>query len=132
MRECAPVFKRIGNLVLILALVAATGAHWAVLQSIAWTTMLASNLQHSSLADAVERTFDGKHPCCLCKQIAAGKRSEKKSDCSFEIKKLEFVKAAGQPAFSAPAGSFQWTTRANFCESLGWEPPTPPPRSIFA
>lgn len=132
MFECAAVFKRISNVLLILALIAATGAHWAVLQSVAWTTMLASNLQHTSFAGAVERTFDGRHPCCLCKQIAAGKRSEKKSEFPFEIKKLEFVKAAGQIAFAAPVTFLQWTARTDTCESVGSEPPTPPPRFIFA
>ena len=38
--------------------------------------MLTQNLRTGSLEDAVTKTFDGQHPCCLCKQIAAGKKSE--------------------------------------------------------
>ena len=74
------VIGRIGKLVVIAALVATTGAHWTVLQTVAWTTMLADNLHSSSLPEALVKTFDGKHPCRLCKTIAAGKKSEKKSE----------------------------------------------------
>jgi hypothetical protein len=55
-------------------LVAGTGAHWGALQSVAWTRMLAENLRTVLFADAVVRTFDGQHPCSLCKVIA--KREE--------------------------------------------------------
>jgi hypothetical protein len=37
------VFGRIGNIFLVLALVAMLGAHWTLLQTVAWTTMLADN-----------------------------------------------------------------------------------------
>ena len=70
------MFVRIGNCLVIAALVATTGAHWALLQSVAWTTMLADNLRAYSLSESVARTFDGKFPCPICKAIAAGKKSE--------------------------------------------------------
>jgi len=63
----------------VAALVLITGAHWAALQTVAWTTMLANNLRTQSVSEAVSHTFDGEHPCPLCRAIAAAKKSEKKS-----------------------------------------------------
>ena len=74
------MLARFGKFIVVVALVTTTGLHWAMLQSVAWTTMLADNLRTQSLTEAVTHTFDGKHPCCLCKAIAAGKKSEQKKE----------------------------------------------------
>jgi hypothetical protein len=79
------MFARCAKMAVIVTLVATTGAHWALLQSFAWTTMLAENLSCGSVSQAVSRTFDGKHPCPLCKAIAAGKTSEKKKDSTLRL-----------------------------------------------
>ncbi|HEY1717013.1 MAG TPA: hypothetical protein VGH42_01815, partial [Verrucomicrobiae bacterium] len=84
------VFRKFGYLLMILAVLSATGTQWLALQSVAWTTMLAENLHTTSWQTAIEHTFDGKHPCCLCKQIAAAKKSEKKSDLQVEVKKFDY------------------------------------------
>jgi hypothetical protein len=97
------VFKRLGKIFLVLALVAMLGAHWAVLQTVAWTTMLADNLCDHSVKEAVTETFDGNHPCDLCKAIAAGKQSEKKTDFSIQSQKLEFPPAKQNFALIAPS-----------------------------
>ncbi len=49
---------RFSKFLVVVALVATTGLHWAVLQSVAWTTMLANNLRTQSLAEAVAHTFE--------------------------------------------------------------------------
>jgi hypothetical protein len=81
------VLARFSKFLVVVALVATTGLHWAVLQSVAWTTMLASNLRTQSLAEAVTHTFDGRHPCCLCKTIAATKNPGRKPSLPFKSKK---------------------------------------------
>jgi len=117
---------------MIVALLAATGAHWGALQSVAWTTMFAQNLQSTSLSQALTKTFDGKHPCPLCKVVAAGKSAEKKSAFTLEQKKLEFPPVPERLVLVAPT-QFQLLPQANFsAEVLIQEPPTPPPRSLFA
>ena len=87
------MFKRLGKIFLVLALVATLGAHWALLQTVAWTTMLADNLCTHSAKEAVTETFDGNHPCEMCKAIAAGKQSEKKTEFNLQMQKLEFPPA---------------------------------------
>ncbi len=116
---------------MIVALLAATGAHWGALQSVAWTTMLAENLQSTSLSQALVKTFDGKHPCPLCKVVAVGKSAEKKSDFTLQLKKLEFPPVPERFILVAPV-QFQLSPQADFtAEILLQEPPTPPPRSFF-
>ena len=126
------VLKKIGHVLLVIALVAMIGGHWAVLQTVAWSTMLADNLRVSSFSEAVERTFDGKHPCALCKQISAGKKAEKKTDISFGIKKLEFVSNGVAPVFK-PFQSFYLLQHHNDAvRELTHQPLAPPPRSLAA
>jgi hypothetical protein len=108
------------------------GAHWALLQTVAWTTMLADNLRTQSVKEAVTETFDGNHPCPLCKAIAAGKQSEKKTEFTLQTQKLEFPPVKESPILFAPS-AFQLLPQANFfTESLTQKPLTPPPRGFFA
>jgi hypothetical protein len=126
------VFARVGNAVLVFALVAALGAHWGLLQSIAWTTMLAGNLRTSSFRVAVASTFDGKHPCRLCKQIAAAKKSEPKSELTLRLKKLEFLTAMPRFIFAAPSSFSLSVAAIRIPPAPGLAPPTPPPRDALA
>ena len=125
------MFARFGQFCVILALVATTGAHWVVLQSVAWTAMFVDNLRTGSLAEAVTHTFDGKHPCALCKAVAAGKKSEKKSEFPLQLKKFEFPLAAEKIALVAPSRFELWPRANTFADSLTQTPPTPPPRGFF-
>ena len=113
---------------MMVAALAASGTHWVLLQSVAWTGMLASNLHTASLTEAVERTFDGKHPCCLCKQIDAGKKAERKTEYPGSSKRLEFVRETATFTFVAPE-HFVLLPEPSFpaCR-LAQKPPHPPPR----
>jgi hypothetical protein len=126
------VFVRIGKVFLVFALVAALGAHWALLQTVAWTAMLADNLHANSFHDAVTKTFDGNHPCPLCKAIAAGKKSEGKSEAVAPPLKLEFPPAAENLVLIAPS-QFQLLPLENsFADSFVQKPLLPPPRGFSA
>ncbi len=52
------------------------GFHWAAIQSAAWMGMLVAYSSEGSFTEAVQKTFDGHHPCRLCKLVADGKKSE--------------------------------------------------------
>jgi hypothetical protein len=125
------VFVRLGKFFLVISLVATLGAHWALLQTVAWTTMLADNLRTHSLSESVARTFDGKYPCPICKAIAAGKKSEKNNEFTLQMQKLEFPPVKESTVLFAPS-DFQLLPQVNFfTESLTQKPLTPPPRGIF-
>jgi hypothetical protein len=91
--EAINVLVRLGKFLVVVALVVTVGAQWTVLQTVAWATMLANDLRTQSMIEAMTHTFDGKHPCCLCKAIAAGRKSEKKSEAVSPTFKLEFPPA---------------------------------------
>jgi len=125
------VLTRFGHVLVIVALLAATGTHWTMLQSVAWTTMLADNLRTASFTQALQRTFDGKHPCSLCKQITAGKKSEKKAEFPLQLKKLEFIHAGTCFTFAAPSHFRLAGAAIDSLQSLSHSPPVPPPRSLL-
>ena len=124
------MFRKLGHVLLIVALLAAVGGHWVVLQSVAWTNMLAENLRTDSVTGAFEKTFDGQHPCCLCKAIKEGKKSEKKSELPMPLLKFEFV--SEQPVFVfSPPLDFRLVPELAFSmHNLSSSPPVPPPRQL--
>ena len=70
------------------------GLHWAVIQGIAWTTMLVSYSQSDGIMQAVTKTFDGQHPCPLCEAVEEGSRETSGKDANggkFPDKKFEAV-----------------------------------------
>jgi hypothetical protein len=85
-----------------MALVLAVGGHWAVLQTAAWVGMVISYSQDAPLKEAVAKTFDGQHPCKLCKAVQAGKTSEQKQASSNVETKLDFWLARSASLFDAP------------------------------
>jgi hypothetical protein len=124
------VIRKCGQLLMIVAVLSATGTHWVALQSIAWTAMLAENLHSTSWQQAVTRTFDGKHPCCLCKQIAAAERSEKKSDLQTELKKLDYSYTSFEFVFCPPSHFYEVCAPTEALISLTRAPALPPPKGL--
>jgi hypothetical protein len=126
------VFVRLGKVLVVVALVTTLGAHWALLQTVAWTTMLASNLESASLHDAMAKTFDGMHPCCLCKAIAAAKKSQQKDQFVVDKQKMEFPPLQGNLVLIAPSRLDLFPRKNSFAKSFFPKPATPPPRGFFA
>lgn len=91
---------RLTTLVMALALFLVAGGHWAMLQGVAWATMVHDFSRNGSLTQAVEKTFDGKHPCAMCKKIAKAKNSDASGENAPVTVKIDkkaevFVKAPG-------------------------------------
>lgn len=82
---------RLAKWLLICALVLSIGGHWALLQSVAWVGMAISYSQEAPVTEALVKTFDGKHPCKLCKFVRDGKKSESKEEgMVIDLKKIDF------------------------------------------
>ncbi len=127
--------RRFGLACAALAMFFIAGGHWTALQTVAWAEMLHDYSQHSgSLAVAVEQTFDGQHPCELCRDIQAGKSKEHRGSPSVPIAKADAkVKAAlAEATLLAPARPsverFFPALIASALVSRDDSPPTPPPR----
>ena len=126
------MFKRVGHTLLIVALLFAIGGHWALLQTMAWSNMLATNLHTGSFEAALQKTFDGKHPCALCKVVSEGKKSEKKSELTLAGKRLEFLNDRTAFTFCAPSGFRPVLKPQDLGNQLSHRPPVPPPRGFLA
>jgi len=126
------VLLRLPRILIALALASSIGLHWAFLQSVAWVGMIVSYSQEAPLSEAVVKTFDGQHPCKLCKQIARGKQSEKKSEYKFELSKLEFPYAPVSFIFCAPSSFREVRAGDETADLLTSAPPAPPPRGFLA
>ena len=122
---------RLGKVLVVFALVSTLSAHWALLQTVAWTTMLAGNLQSGSLRAAMTKTFDGQHPCCLCKAIANAKKTEQKDQATSPDLKLDLLLAQENLVLIAPSRLELFPHKNLSAESVSSKPLTPPPRSFF-
>jgi hypothetical protein len=76
MRKLLP---KLMSILMAVAICSASGAHWMLLQSVAWVGMVATFAQDRPLSQAVADAFDGQHPCDMCKVVASGTQQEKKS-----------------------------------------------------
>lgn len=122
------MLARLPKFLLVLALAGSIGLHWAFLQSVAWVGMIATYSRSATLGEAVVKTFDGQHPCKLCKKIASGARSEKKAEYGLELKKFEFPYAPVSFIFRGPSLCWEVRTGNNTAALLAHSPPVPPPR----
>jgi hypothetical protein len=114
---------------LALAVCASIGLHWAALQTVAWTQMLVTYSQNAALGEAVKKTFDGEHPCELCRLVQHGQNEEKKQDSAPLTKKLDAVLVIRDVAPSRFGHSIDFPM-AKQC-AAGWSeaPKVPPPRA---
>lgn len=67
-----------GHMVAAVAMFLVAGGHWGAVQTVAWAGMVWSYTQaDGSLLSGVKKTFDGKHPCAMCKSIKVAKEKER-------------------------------------------------------
>lgn len=83
------------RVLLVATLCLSVGVQWVVIQGVAWTTMLISFSQNGTLIEAVEKTFDGDHPCPLCCAVKEGKAKENQQEQEETlVKKMDAVLAS--------------------------------------
>ena len=70
-----------------LVLFFTAGGHYVLLQTVAWTAMVHDFSRTGSLSLAVEKTFDGRHLCPLCKKIAKAHAAEEKAPATVKVEK---------------------------------------------
>ena len=125
------MLPRLAKALTALTLACSIGMHWTLFQSVAWVGMVIQYSQDAPLTEALAKTFDGKHPCSLCKQIAKSKKSEQKSEFPSPINKFEFLQGAGGFCFSAPTYFWKVPAIDASLRSIHFPPPTPPPRGVI-
>ncbi len=118
---------------MLLALFAASGGNWMALQSVAWTRMLLTYSQGGHFATAVAKTFDGRHPCELCKKIERARKSEHRSDGAVQQESLaSFIAPSVVALFKAEGTSWKMEIPVESADARCDQPAFPPPRSAAA
>jgi len=122
------------TMVMTAALFLSAGGHLALLQGVAWATMIRDYSRTGSVTAAMEKTFDGKHPCAMCKKIAAQRTHEERAPASVKVeKKAEVFIALGTAIVPLPiVRSFNYPPHpfVNVPEHLS-APPVPVPISAL-
>lgn len=124
------------RIVAVVLLSFSLGLHWAVLQSVGWTTMILSRAQQGTWIDALRTTFDGKHPCAICVVVKEGRSAERHdSQCPTpspnSAPPLDLILATGTvPEISDPGESLPPIALSLSCLRRADRPPLPPPRGV--
>jgi hypothetical protein len=119
---------RLGSVLMLVALLQICGGHWVVLQTVAWGGMIVDYSRDASLSAAVEKTFDGQHPCAICKSIAQGKKSERHAPVPLAKVKSAFVLLEGSAQMRRAEIAWEQALPRFRGELLFEQPTVPPPR----
>ncbi|ODU23822.1 MAG: hypothetical protein ABS95_03025 [Verrucomicrobia bacterium SCN 57-15] len=125
------VLVRLSKWLVVLTLTLSLGVHWAFLQSVAWVGMVVSYSQDATIGEALAKTFDGKHPCKLCKAVQEGKQSEKKQDALKVEGKKEFCFDSKISIPCPPSAFTLLSAPSDSALSRTEPPPVPPPRGFL-
>jgi hypothetical protein len=121
--------KAVGKWLMVLSLCGAVGLHWAALQSIAWAGMLLNYSRGGSVTSAIEKTFDGRHPCPLCNAInKAQQEGGKKPELQLTAK-IDMDLPRQAALLIPPLFDFSWPVFAPAGCGFSPEPSVPPPRA---
>jgi hypothetical protein len=108
-----------------------TGGQWLLLQSVAWVHMVRDFSQSQTLCQALSKTFDGNHPCPLCRFIQKEKSAQSSAKTFISFQKNPFLAVPFAVLsviflYLSSAPSFQSTL-----SSLLSPPPSPPPKPFL-
>jgi hypothetical protein len=121
------MFRRIGRCIIAVVLCCSI-SHCLALQSIAWARMVVNYSQQCSFTQAIAQTFDGNHPCDLCKHVTKARDTEKKQDRQTSIAKTDLFCTTRRVLVPPPFASFKYPNLISV-SICGWQqPPSPPPR----
>jgi len=125
------MFRRLGTLLMCLAMFSIAGGHWAVLQSVAWAGMLRDYSRGAGLGAAVEKTFSGKYPCAMCCKIADAQKKQEQSAPAMKLeKKAEVFLVTRAVALTPPSPLWELSAHSLLTPPpMLFAPPRPVPRA---
>ncbi len=119
---------RLGQYLLIAAMFFALGGHWLVLQTVAWGGMIVDYSRGARWTEAVEKTFDGQHPCGMCKSIASTRQTEKKHEAFTVVKKIDVFHQAVVVFVGVATECWEQEIADVAANARAEQPAVPPPR----
>ncbi|WP_134440452.1 hypothetical protein [Methylacidiphilum caldifontis] len=80
--------KKIGSILSLLSLFGIVGLHWILILFVAYGKMISQYSSNYGVESGLTMTFDGKHPCSICKKVSKEQFKEaKKMAWSKSLKK---------------------------------------------
>jgi len=70
----------LGKFLCLIAAIQVMGGFCAIMQSIAWATMLCDRIPQQGISEALDTTFSGEYPCEKCRAIAMAKAEAEKRE----------------------------------------------------
>ena len=119
---------RPGRWVVVLAVILATGSHWFFLQSVAWVGMTVGFSRTEPLTTAIQKTFNGQHPCGLCKLVDEGRKAEREGEMQKPQTKLDLFCERVSSLTSEPLPFCAPLAVPIHLDARAEAPPVPPPR----
>ncbi len=122
------------RLVLVLVAALSMGLHYAVVQMVGWVNMTVEYSRTAPLSEALAMTFDGKHPCELCKLVEKELKNSDQDDKRAPEKKMELKLPpviCWTDAIRLLGRSYRpctWAKQDDRAGSRRDRPPLPPPR----
>lgn len=119
----------------VVLLSCSLGLHWAALQSVAWTSMFLQRVRTASVGEALQSTFDGRHPCPICQAVRAGRDAERQATGTpasgrAADSRLELMSVSGPLVLVFDPGRRVPPVAVSVLLPLRSDPPPiPPPRS---
>ena len=128
------IFLIVARVFAVVVILGMTGGHLMILQSVAWTRMLADYSRNLSFQTALQYTFDGRHPCKLCKLIRKEKQASQTQQQFKRVVEKDDTTFCECPAPVFPDRS---CARLPMRQWVPWQraddpPPVPPPRKLHA
>jgi hypothetical protein len=95
--------RRFGTLVCALAVFQLLGGPLAALQAVAWLGMAITYSQTDGISAGIVKTFDGEHPCSLCKVIAKKRDTQQKDIANLSLTKIYLLCPRSRARLFPPA-----------------------------
>jgi hypothetical protein len=121
------VLRRFSAILALLAVIQVVGGHWIAMQSVAWIEMVIDYSNQSSIGVALQKTFDGQHPCDLCKAVSKGRSDEQKDAKVSLLVKYDGVLPERVADLILHTVVVDYRVIDQRCSTLRFPPPTPPP-----
>jgi len=115
----------------LVAVLMICGGHWTAMQAIAWARMLVDYTQRSGVVMAVSETFDGAHPCSMCRAVEKGSSEQKQPDVQASVLKITMLQWQPMRLIFQEPGRIPWRISDWQMSARADEPSVPPPRMIL-
>ena len=123
--------NRLAQILCFAAVFQLLGGHWAILQTAAWVGMIVEYSATDGVRAGLTKTFDGEHPCELCKSIVSHTGTEKKRATQLGFGKLNSISQPNATVLHPPVRFWYrhlgvWSAFLVYCPPL-----VPPPRDLI-